>query len=298
MSPATLSAKKHSRILVAGADPAQRAAVLHDLSESLPEGAQLGEAGAVSEVLERAPASSVVMFAGDLDEVSAESLMQHARQPPPQPPGRGAGPLAAQRRPRGATARLVSLRRARNPPSRPGEALPSTQPLAWRRVDAAHLPPAAEDPGRLHGQPAGHLVRHRRSVAGHLRPHPQRAGGHGAVCSPGRPCQRSWCLRWWPASRLSTRSDLSALYAFEAVATAALAVLLWHFLLPAMLVLVALDGTAALAASALLRAEAARAGREEVERSWRPRADGARGGARRTGAAGRAPQRRGRRSGG
>jgi hypothetical protein len=76
MSPATLSAKKHSRILVAGADPAQRAAVLHDLSQSLPEGAQLGEAGAVSEVLERAPASSVVMLAGDLGEVSAESLMQ------------------------------------------------------------------------------------------------------------------------------------------------------------------------------------------------------------------------------
>jgi hypothetical protein len=75
MSPATLSAKKHSRILVAGADPAQRAAVLHDLSEALPEGAQLGEAGAVSEVLERAPASSVVMLAGDLGEVSAESLM-------------------------------------------------------------------------------------------------------------------------------------------------------------------------------------------------------------------------------
>jgi hypothetical protein len=75
MSPATLSAKKHSRILVAGADPAQRAAVLHDLSQSLPDGAQLGEAGAVSEVLERAPASSVVMLAGDLGEVSAESLM-------------------------------------------------------------------------------------------------------------------------------------------------------------------------------------------------------------------------------
>ncbi|MGA2164250.1 MAG: hypothetical protein ABSH36_07255 [Solirubrobacteraceae bacterium] len=75
MSPATLSAKKHSRILVAGADPAQRAAVLHDLSQSLPEGAQLGEASAVSEVLERASTSSVVMLAGDLGEVSAESLM-------------------------------------------------------------------------------------------------------------------------------------------------------------------------------------------------------------------------------
>jgi predicted MFS family arabinose efflux permease len=56
----------------------------------------------------------------------------------------------------------------------------------------------------------------------------------------------------------SRRSRLSALYAFETVATLALAGLLWHFWLPAILVLVALDGTAALAASALLRAEAAR----------------------------------------
>jgi hypothetical protein len=75
MSPSTLSTEQHSRILVAGADPEQRAAVLQDLSESLPADTQLGEAGAVSEVLEQAPSSSVVMLAGDLGEVSAESLM-------------------------------------------------------------------------------------------------------------------------------------------------------------------------------------------------------------------------------
>jgi MFS family permease len=63
----------------------------------------------------------------------------------------------------------------------------------------------------------------------------------------------------------SRRSELSGLYIFEAVTTAALAVLLWHFWLPAVLLLAALDGTAALAASALLRAEVARAAREEVE---------------------------------
>ena len=61
------------------------------------------------------------------------------------------------------------------------------------------------------------------------------------------------------------RSELSGLYIFEAVTTAALAVLLWHFWLPAVLLLAALDGTAALAASALLRAEVARAARDEVE---------------------------------
>lgn len=85
MSPSTLNnstlerpvaAHSASRILVAGDDPAQRAAVLHDLSESLPAGAQLGEAGAIAEVLERAPSSSVVMLAGDIGGVSAESAMQ------------------------------------------------------------------------------------------------------------------------------------------------------------------------------------------------------------------------------
>jgi len=61
------------------------------------------------------------------------------------------------------------------------------------------------------------------------------------------------------------RRELSALYLFEAIVTALLAVLLWHFWLPAVLALAALDGTAALAASALLRAEVARAARVQVE---------------------------------
>ncbi len=61
----------------------------------------------------------------------------------------------------------------------------------------------------------------------------------------------------------SRRGELSGLYLFEAVATAALAaLLLWSFWLPGVLLLVALDGTAALAASALLRAAAARSARE------------------------------------
>lgn len=60
------------------------------------------------------------------------------------------------------------------------------------------------------------------------------------------------------------RSELSGLYMFEALATASLAVLLWHFSLPAVLIIAALDGTAALAASALLRAEVARVAREQA----------------------------------
>jgi predicted MFS family arabinose efflux permease len=59
--------------------------------------------------------------------------------------------------------------------------------------------------------------------------------------------------------------ELSGLYFFEAVTTVALAILLWHFWLPAVLLLAAIDGTAALAASALLRAEVARTAREEVK---------------------------------
>ena len=60
------------------------------------------------------------------------------------------------------------------------------------------------------------------------------------------------------------RGELSQLYFFEAVATTALAILLWRFWLPGVLLLVALDGTAALAASALLRAAAARKARESA----------------------------------
>jgi MFS family permease len=58
------------------------------------------------------------------------------------------------------------------------------------------------------------------------------------------------------------RRELSRLYLFEAVVTAVLAVLLWNFSLAPVLLLAAIDGTAALAASALLRAEVARVSRE------------------------------------
>jgi MFS family permease len=66
----------------------------------------------------------------------------------------------------------------------------------------------------------------------------------------------------------SRRGVLSGLYLFEGVLTTLLAVLLWHFWLPAILLLAALDGTAALAASALLRAETARAAREQAQIVW------------------------------
>lgn len=60
------------------------------------------------------------------------------------------------------------------------------------------------------------------------------------------------------------RGGLSRLYMLEGVVALALAGLLWHFWLPGLLVLVAIDGTAALTAGALLRATAARVAVEEL----------------------------------
>lgn len=75
-------------------------------------------------------------------------------------------------------------------------------------------------------------------------------------------------VAWVEASK--RRSELTGLYVFEAVATAALAVIvLSHFSLPLVLLLAALDGTAALAGSALLRAAIAGAARDHVEAQMR-----------------------------
>jgi MFS family permease len=64
------------------------------------------------------------------------------------------------------------------------------------------------------------------------------------------------------------RGALSRLYLYEAVTTSGLiALVLWQFSLPAILLLLALDGTAALTASALLRAAAARSARDWVRMS-------------------------------
>ena len=65
------------------------------------------------------------------------------------------------------------------------------------------------------------------------------------------------------------RGELAGLYCFEALVAIALALLLSQFWLPAVLLLSALDGTAALASRALLRAEVARAAREWVQRGDR-----------------------------
>jgi hypothetical protein len=91
------AAQARSQILVAGADPAQRATVLRELSDALPADTRFGEAGAGWEVLEQAPSSGVVMLAGDLTEVTAESLMHVLGHRYPSLPVVALGALAGSR---------------------------------------------------------------------------------------------------------------------------------------------------------------------------------------------------------
>jgi Major Facilitator Superfamily len=70
------------------------------------------------------------------------------------------------------------------------------------------------------------------------------------------------------------RGGISGLYLAEAVAALAMAALLWHFWLPGLLALLVVDGTAALAASALLRASAAHVAVEEIDTADRPGTSG------------------------
>lgn len=63
--------------------------------------------------------------------------------------------------------------------------------------------------------------------------------------------------------RSQRRGGLTALYCAEALLTACLAAVLWHFSLTGVLVLVTIDGICAVAATALVRAAAVRAVQEE-----------------------------------
>jgi hypothetical protein len=65
-----------SPILVAGRDACQRAAVLDELTQTMPPSTVFEEVGEFCDVLERAAASRMVVLSGDLDDVPAESLMQ------------------------------------------------------------------------------------------------------------------------------------------------------------------------------------------------------------------------------
>ncbi len=74
--PAPRRAAAPRSVLLAGGDANDREAVLADLRRTMPGGTTFRQAGALWEMLARAAESSMVVLSGELDEVSAESLMQ------------------------------------------------------------------------------------------------------------------------------------------------------------------------------------------------------------------------------
>jgi hypothetical protein len=73
-------------VLLAGADACRRAILRAELSATLPARTPFTEADGVSELIERAPASRMVILAGDLDDAPAESLMRLLGQRHPRLP--------------------------------------------------------------------------------------------------------------------------------------------------------------------------------------------------------------------
>jgi len=73
-------------VLLVGADARRRASLRAELAGTLPERTSFAEAHAVFEVLERAPASRLMVLAGDLDDTSAGSLMRIVGERYPQLP--------------------------------------------------------------------------------------------------------------------------------------------------------------------------------------------------------------------
>jgi hypothetical protein len=63
-------------VLVAGGDPAERAAVLTELALTLPAHTRFEEAAAFWEVLALAPTCRLVLISGDLRDGAAEALAQ------------------------------------------------------------------------------------------------------------------------------------------------------------------------------------------------------------------------------
>jgi hypothetical protein len=63
-------------VLLAGADARRRAVLRAEFGATLPSRTRFSEADDISEVLERARSSRMVILAGDLEDVDAESLMR------------------------------------------------------------------------------------------------------------------------------------------------------------------------------------------------------------------------------
>jgi hypothetical protein len=63
-------------VLLAGGEQSDRTAVLSDLAGSMPSSTSFEQAGAIWEVLARAPQSKMVILSGALEGIPAQSLMQ------------------------------------------------------------------------------------------------------------------------------------------------------------------------------------------------------------------------------
>ncbi|MHB8233984.1 MAG: hypothetical protein ACYDHT_04950 [Solirubrobacteraceae bacterium] len=73
-------------VLLAGGDAQARKAVQSDLAKTMPSSTSFEHAGAIWEVLIRAPEASMVIVTGELDEMPAEALMQMLVQQSPELP--------------------------------------------------------------------------------------------------------------------------------------------------------------------------------------------------------------------
>ncbi len=65
-----------ARVLIAGADAAARTHMLEELTDQLPAGTLFAHASETWEVIAAASTSNMVVLAGDLGEISGESMMR------------------------------------------------------------------------------------------------------------------------------------------------------------------------------------------------------------------------------
>jgi hypothetical protein len=85
-----------SSLLIAGADPGRRAALLAELAQTMPEGTCFEQATTLPEVLEHAPSSRMVILSGGLEDASARSLMRVLGQRHPRLPVISVGAVCQQ----------------------------------------------------------------------------------------------------------------------------------------------------------------------------------------------------------
>jgi hypothetical protein len=84
--PAPRLVDEGAPLLIVGADPARRAALVHQLTHTMPTGTSFEELSTFAQVLERAPLSRMVILSGGLEDISARSLMRILGQRHPRLP--------------------------------------------------------------------------------------------------------------------------------------------------------------------------------------------------------------------